>query len=285
MALRTHIAAIVVPALFVGPAALYHFSDSAVVTGRSDNGGGLDDLLRSMGFNPINPPSNIIGLGSIYQVSADGREYRTICPVGTALLSASVSESPSTRTVAEQLQRASFALEGQFAQRISDKIGADKSQAVRYTLSDVRLLEVPLAVNRTIFTRLIEDAACRAEVDFELRNQQFVCQSQTILEATAAYDVATGSTVTDAVQLQQTTAAVKEVIEADAKGHVETSGTKLITGSALHYGVKVNPLCVAPPQSRFARSLPRNRFDQAMNFIKFRMLEPILPATPDQPVH
>jgi hypothetical protein len=235
-----------------------------------------------MGFNPINPPSNIIGLGSIYQVSADGREYRTICPADTALLSASIFESPSTRTVAQQLQRAGYALEGQFAQRISDKLGADKSQAVRYSLSDVKLLEVPLAVNRTIFTRLIEDAACRAEVDFELQNHQFVCQGQTILAATAAYDIATGSDVTDAVQLRQAAAAVKEVIEADATGHVETSGTKLITGSALHYGVKVNPLCVAPPHSRFARTLPRNRFDQAMNFIKFSMLEPILPTTADQ---
>jgi hypothetical protein len=132
--------------------------------GNNNNPDVLDDLLRTMGFNPINPPSILLGLGSIYQVSADGREYRTICQASQQLLTGKIVESPSTRTVAEQLQRASYRLRGDLAQKVSAQIGSEQSESVRYSLNDVKLLEIPLSINRGIFSTLVSDPSCKAEV-------------------------------------------------------------------------------------------------------------------------
>jgi len=54
---------------------------------------------------------------------------------------------------------------------------------------------------------------------------------------------------------------------------------RLVTGSALKYGIAMNPTCMAPPHARFERILPKTGFDRFMNFVKFRLLEPILPGT------
>jgi hypothetical protein len=249
----------------------------ATVLMAEKNPDALDDLLRTMGFNPINPPSTLIGLGSIYRVSADGREYQTLCPASPELLAGKSVESPSTRTVADQLKRATYKLNGKLAQQVSDAIGSDQSESVRYSLNDVKLLEIPLSINRTVFATLVSDESCKQEVDYQLNNNEFVCQGQTILAASAEYEVQSASGMSNAAATEQALQAVKGAVEANTNTEVIRSGAKLTSGTSLDYGIKVNPTCIAPPHARFARRLPRNGFDRFMNFVKLNILEPLLP--------
>lgn len=41
----------------------------------------LNDDLRSLGYLPITPPSNLLSLGSLYYVDSDVRFFKTICSV------------------------------------------------------------------------------------------------------------------------------------------------------------------------------------------------------------
>jgi hypothetical protein len=210
-------------------------------------------------------------------VSADGKEYQTLCQASTELLAGKIVESPSTRTVADQLKRATYKLKGKLAQQVSDAIGSDQSESVRYSLNDVKLLEIPLSSNRNIFAELVKDQNCRQEVDYQLGNGEFVCQGQTILAASAEYEVRTASGLSGAAATEHALRAVKGAVEANTQTEITRSGDKLTSGEALHYGVKVNPSCITPPHGRFARRLPRNGFDRFMNFVKLSILEPILP--------
>ena len=45
----------------------------------------LDRSLWDAGFYPLKPPSTLVGPGSIYHVSRDGKFYRTICKVDAAV--------------------------------------------------------------------------------------------------------------------------------------------------------------------------------------------------------
>jgi hypothetical protein len=45
----------------------------------------------------------------------------------------------------------------------------------------------------------------------------------------------------------------------------------------LNYGVAMNPTCLAPKNARFPRVLPRTWFGRAVNFVLFRMIEPLWP--------
>jgi hypothetical protein len=47
----------------------------------------------------------------------------------------------------------------------------------------------------------------------------------------------------------------------------------------LQWGMQMARLCVAPQGARFQRTFPRNNFERIVNFIKFNILEPILPAS------
>jgi hypothetical protein len=68
---------------------------------------------------------------------------------------------------------------------------------------------------------------------------------------------------------------VKRAIEAKSEqGVVERSG-RLLAGSALNYGVSMNPTYLAPPQARFARVLPKTMLGCIRNFVAFNIIEPI----------
>jgi hypothetical protein len=78
---------------------------------------------------------------------------------------------------------------------------------------------------------------------------------------------------TDADLLTQTQTNVN-VVERDGR---------FFTGTALTYGVSMNPACLAPLTSHFRRILPQSRLDRFVNFVKFDIVEPLWPAHADQP--
>jgi hypothetical protein len=114
----------------------------------------------------------------------------------------------------------------------------------------------------------------------------YVCQGQRILRATAEYRLDSDSLATirgragatsdkddDGSKIATDTQSGEKVVERQGK---------LLSGSALDYGVAFTPTCLAPEHSRFARVLPRSRLERTINFVLYRILEPLLPPTEDQ---
>ena len=44
------------------------------------------------------------------------------------------------------------------------------------------------------------------------------------------------------------------------------------SGVNLHYGIKVNPLCIAPMGAKYPRKLPNGIWDKFMNFVQIDVL-------------
>jgi hypothetical protein len=99
--------------LLAVPLGIYYFSTPPQ---------GLDGVLRDMGFYPVNPPSTLVGLGTLYHVSSDGRNYTTVCEVDPALFVGKIKTSPSTRYAAQQLQDASYKWDGRLASLVRTKL-------------------------------------------------------------------------------------------------------------------------------------------------------------------
>lgn len=230
---------------------------------------GLDGVLRDMGFYPVNPPSTLVGLGSLYNVSADGRNYTTVCEVDPALLAGKIKKSPSTRYAAQQLQDASYGWDARLASIVRTKLTSDIVDSVSLSLSDVTVLEVPLAWNEEIFRKLTEDPDCDSTVRRLLNNNEFVCQGQAILAATVEYGVNIKSDVRNATEAKkEAVSAVKTAVAASSNVEVVQQDEKLVTGTALHYGVKVSPICLTLPNARHGRYLPHNWVDRVVNFVR-----------------
>ena len=78
------------------PAAAYYLTD------HSDDP--LGDTLRNYGYVPINPPSNLMNVGSLYYVDSRVKDFRAICNAEQDDLKGSVVFSPSWE-MQESLER------------------------------------------------------------------------------------------------------------------------------------------------------------------------------------
>ena len=114
----------------------------------------------------------------------------------------------------------------------------------------------------------------------------YVCQGQKTLQATAEYrlgrDVQNKLETNAKLTPDELKHIVKQAIETQAHESVVVREDRLFAGSALKYGVLMNPTCLSPANGRFPRTLPRTTFDRMVNFVLLRIVEPWFPAEPPQ---
>jgi hypothetical protein len=111
----------------------------------------------------------------------------------------------------------------------------------------------------------------------------YVCQGQKMLQATAEFklDLAAEGQIKAGTKItEDLKGIVKAAIETQAEQSVVEKEGRLFSGTALKYGVSMNPLCLAPPDGRFRRVLPKTVFSRLANFVLFQMVEPVWPRVP-----
>jgi hypothetical protein len=247
----------------------------------------LNDTLRSLGYLPITPPSNLLNLGSLYYVDPDVKFFKTICAVEKDDLKDAVVESPSTSTLAEELHSGNYAIGIKLdKERLGTghgKVGDRFATKVHYSLSDVHLYEIALGTNHRIYSKLMANEDCSKAVLDYINAGGYICQGQQILEATVEYDLKLEAGRSIGVGGQADPSAVvralKVAAHADTDANLEEKAGRLVTGSALKYGIAMNPTCLTPLNGHFKRVLPRSAYERFSNFVKFRLIEPILPGT------
>lgn len=248
------------------------------------SGDQLNNDLRSLGYLPITPPSNLLNLGSLYYVDPDVRFFKTLCAVDKDELKDAIIESTSTSTINEELHSGKYTIGVKLDAKTSGSGHGDAGNKfvtkVHYSLSDVHLYEIALGTNYKIYNELMAKDDCSNAVLAYINAGGYVCQGQQILQATVEYDLkrVDGSTMDAGAQKHPDAVAkaIKVAINAKTDAQIEEKSGRLVTGTALKYGIAMNPTCLTPSTGRFQRALPRSTFDRLMNFVKFRLIEPIL---------
>ena len=244
----------------------------------------LTGPLRQYGFVPIAPPSNLMELGSLYYVDAAVREFSAICHPRKEDLKdlIVVSRGGELQEDLERNARFSTDITVDFLAEISGDGGGNYVHRVHWTLTNVELFELPLGDARLIFAKLMERPECNEEALRHVRAGGYVCQGQKILSGTAEFKLdheTQRQLVTKGkVSADRINGLVKGAVEARGEHTVVERRGRLFAGEELKYGVKMNPLCVAPVDGRFARELPRSLFGRVKNFVLFQIVEPMLPV-------
>src|SRR6266478_4643728 len=214
----------------------------------------LGDTLRQYGFVPINPPSNLMNVGSLYYVDSAVKDFKAICHAEKADLNGGVVK--------------------------------DYVVKVHSSLTDVVLEEIPLGPNWTIFAKLMEKPQCSHVAMQYIHAGGYVCQGQKILQATAEFKLDRDAQSKLATRTRATADNIKDIVklavESQSDQSVVDKEGRLFAGTALKYGVSMNPICLAPPNGRFQRVLPRTALGRVTNFVLYNVVEPILPARPDR---
>jgi hypothetical protein len=245
----------------------------------------LGDKLRSYGFFPIEPPSTLVRVGSLYYVSPDVRQFTAICNADTADVGGFLNESRSLEIEQELRENGSFTAKVDLNLHPTVKAGSDAAfiQTVRFSLTDVLLDEITLGDNGLIYTNLMSKPSCN-QVAMQLVNSDgYVCQGQRILRAKAEIDRKNTEKV--AGDAQATFAGKSD----GAKTEGSTTGDRTTTereglplaDSVLTYGVQMTPMCLVPKTAHFPRILPRTAVGRAYNFVLFHIVEPLLPPERD----
>ncbi|MBR0692936.1 hypothetical protein [Bradyrhizobium lablabi] len=249
----------------------------------------LGDTLREYGFIPKNPPTTLMTVGSLYYIDPDAKRFTPICVASKADIGEALLSSPSVE-LQQRLER-----KGQLATGISIDIGwifkgsasNDYVVKVNYSLTDVRVDELPLGVNSQIFGKLMDQPQCNQVAVQYMRAGGYVCQVTSILSATAEFKLdrdvqnklgtSSNETVNDVKDI------MKRAVESHGNQEVVDKEGRLLAGKALQYGAALTPLCLAPEHSRFSRVVPTTTLGRFWNYVLFNILEPILPAKDDEP--
>lgn len=219
--------------------------------------GGENDLDRTItraGFHPLAPPSKLVMPGSLYHVSRDGRFYTTICRAEDADVAPYTQMSETQDVVASALEKGTFDLDATAAGEINARLNGNLVSAVQYSFRDVAVLEIPLDRNEEVFLKLTERKPCHEVVRRLLERGELVCQGQAVLRATVEYRLVASGDASAVAALVGTS--IKSALEGALKTSVAFENGRLVSGIGLHYGVRVNPICLALPSDDMPRTLP-----------------------------
>jgi hypothetical protein len=262
------------------PAAVYYFS--------IPNDDTLGDILRLYGFVPINPPSNLMNVGSLYYVDSEVKDFKAICHADKSDLDGSVVSSRSW-DMQENLERKGGLATGvkiDVGWLLNDSVDKNYIVNVHASLTDIVLEEIPLGANWSIFAKLMEKPECSQVAMRYIHAGGYVCQGQKILQATSEFKLDRDAQSKLAANAKATADNIKDIVklavESQSDQTVVDKEGRLFAGTALKYGVSMNPVCLAPPTGRFQRVLPHTALGRVTNFVLFNIVEPILPAKPDR---
>jgi hypothetical protein len=263
------------------PAAAYHL----MIPGDADP---MAETLREFGFVRVPLPSNLMNVGSLYYVDARLKDFKTTCHAGKAELGEDVIVSRSW-DIEENLQRnghLATSVTVDFGSLVKGAFDNNYVHRVHFSLTEVVVEELPLDRSSLIYSKLMNEPACNNValqfVDDAPRG--YVCQVQKTLKATAEFklDRDVQNKLEANAKVTDITSKIKQAIETQSDVSVVERDGRLFTGSALTYGVSMNPTCLAPLNGHFQRVLPQNGLDRFVNFVKFSILEPLWPANANQ---
>jgi hypothetical protein len=260
------------------PPAVYY-----VTKGRGDP---LTETLKRYGFLPIMPPSNLMQVGTLYYVNTTVTEFKAICRADKADLLDAVAQSRSWEMQQDLERNGDFAtnINVDFKVLIGAHVGGNYVQKVHASLTDVLIDEITLGANSLIFTKLMEKPECSRVAMQILSEGGYVCQGQKILQATARYglDEQNKEQIKTTANADDVKDLLKTAVETQGNQSVVEKDGRLFAGSALNYGISMNPTCLAPSHGHFARVLPSSVIGRVVNFVLFNIVEPILPAKDDR---
>jgi hypothetical protein len=246
----------------------------------------LGDKLRGLGFLPVEPASTLVGVGSLYYVSPDVRQFTPICNADKTDIGGYMNESPSPQIEQRLKQSGSFVANIDVALQPTIKGGVDKgfSQTVHFSLTDVLLDEITLGDNGLIYAKLMSKPQCNQIAMQLLNSDGYVCQGQEILRARA--EIETSRRVNEKVAGDAAATFGGTSDGAKSQGETKTDRSQVehegLPSAVLTYGVVMTPTCLAPKTARFARTLPKTALGRTINYVLYHIVEPLLPAPRDE---
>lgn len=238
--------------------------------------------LRDDSFFPIKPPSKLHTVGAIYYIEPDLGRITRLCTPHDEISEKAVHKSPSAvvqGTYASKIKYGSQ-INAKTGQMLEGRSSVNDQRAIKlnFKLTNVLIYQIDVDSGKSVLETLMNRKDCIDAVTEYWHLGGYICQNTQLLVATALFGRDWESDTVASLDLDTKNALASE-IEAATGARATDIGGQSTSGEGLQWGMQMPPLCISPPWAKFPRTFPRNNFDRMINFIKFNILEPILPAT------
>jgi len=235
----------------------------------------FDVYLEGMGYNSLHPPQNEFSLGSLYDIDENGN-LDIVCPTTEAMA------KPYTGPEYQNISRAttgSFSAIGDIAERLNAKFGEEYTKHVRLRLQNIRLQKIPATEDGKIQDALIEDKLCSRAVTSRLRLGHYICQVESSFSAVVVYEFVDSLNSSAAMKEPGSGSAnnkdkLKSALTANSRMDAKEAESSVLTGD-LVFGVKLEPVCISPPNAIFVRSWSKSTVGRVIDFVKYELIEPL----------
>lgn len=237
--------------------------------------------LRDSSFFPIKPPSKLHTVGAIYYIEPDLGRVTRLCSPHSEISENVVHKSPSAVVEGTYVSKIKYGsqISAKTGQMVGGRGSVDDQRAIKldFKLTNVFIYEIDVDSGKSVLENLMNRKDCSDTVTEYWHLGGYICQDTQLLVATALFDRGWESDTVASLDLNTKNALASE-IEAATGAHLTGSEGRSTSGEGLQWGMQIPPLCITPPWARFPRTFPRNYFDRVLNFIKFNIVERILPA-------
>ncbi|PNE10801.1 MAG: hypothetical protein CR217_12295 [Beijerinckiaceae bacterium] len=238
-----------------------------------------DDLVVTLhdkyDMLPIRPVSKLHTVGTLYFVEPNLSRFTALCSLPEDILVKYKHQSPG------QTIRGTRNFKANAVQALNGRgsLNDERFISVRYELSDVMISQINVDSSVEVYDQLMKRQSCSKAVTDYLNVPGYICQDLELLAASSFFML--DSEAESGAKLDvDTEKALGAEIEAALGVRVTDNEGRSTSGERLQWGIQMARKCITPPSGRFLRTFPRNYFDRMLNFIKFNLLEPILPAPP-----
>jgi hypothetical protein len=205
----------------------------------------MEKAIREYGFEPLIPPNQLRGPGSLYLV--EGNSFRKVCDVDAPLLTGKLQKSPTLDHVRRRLESGKFSLRGGYVDELNAKLEGARVTTIEYRMRDVAISEIAMDDLLEIQDNLLREKNCDDVVQRLLKANKQVCPGYAALSATTSYKVHYDVKLDTSAQTKMTTTAVvQRVIEEKSGGRIQIQSADELFGENLFYGIQLSKFCITP---------------------------------------
>ena len=210
----------------------------------------IESVIAEDGLRPIRPVSNIYNVGDLHIVNFKGQVGNAVCQSDKVHVLTGSGEDIIIASLGYANAQVEINEDG------IDATVVDKSKVeLEVRLSNIMFMTARLEsqLRKILHHDLISKEACREQIDQKLEAGYCLAQILSIMVADGTYTVNGTSNVS-------ITAQQRKMTKAKIRGELDYDESVFKVGKNLHYGVKMDSLCLTPGDAKLVRVVPDHRW-------------------------
>lgn len=217
-------------------------------------------IRKNFDVDPMVPPSENYGPGSLYVVGYDGNIERIVCNAADFIDQATIGRVPDVSEVAV------FDSDADVGSRIfgslSANAGTNSARKVRVVMSNARIYEFDDATRIDVFGKLTSNEFCR-EAIVHAQNDGF-CVSQSYKSLLATGDIRVVDERGAQIASPEVKSQVKEKLQlqiaSEFDGKTSATINQTLTGEEIYFGFRLYERCIEKADATYIRTTPNTRW-------------------------